>query len=156
MLNPSNIAQLRICCKYCLRTRLARPPTRKVGYLERFTDSKYDNGRKDKFHPAWRQAIKAATKSGHSGILGVLLDRARLIDRERPSKEKIRDLYIAAARAEHLPCVELLVAKHNADPDHAKRRVKMHEEMGQYSAAHLKKDQNQHRSFYYSILNGGQ
>jgi hypothetical protein len=124
------------------------------GLVERFTDGKYDNDRKDRFHPAWDRAIKAAITSGYAGILGVLLDRAMLNDRERPSKEKIRDLCIAAARAGHLPCVELLVVKHNANPYHAKRGVKMKEELGQPSGARSKKERYQHSAFYYTVLNG--
>jgi ankyrin repeat protein len=118
--------------------------------VERFTDSKYDNGRKDGFHRAWDRAIKAAITNGYAEILGVLLDRAMLNDRERLSTEKIRDLCIAAVRAGHLPCVQLLVTKHSANPYHAKRGVKMNGEQGKSSS----REQYQHSAFYYTILNG--
>jgi ankyrin repeat protein len=121
--------------------------------VERFTDSKYDNGRKDRFHPAWDRAIKAAIMNGHAEILDVLLDRAMLNDRERPSKEKIRDLCIIAARVGHLPCVELLITKHDANPYHAKRGVTMNEEPGLPSFG-LEKEKYRHSAFYHAVLNG--
>lgn len=77
-----------------------------------------------------------------------------LIDRQRPSKEKMRDLCIAAARAGQLPCVELLVTTHDANPYHAKRGVKMNEKLAQPSRSRLKKEQYQHSAFCYTILNG--
>ena len=127
--------------------------------VDRFIDIRYDNKRKDRAHPAWDRAMKTAIKSGHSEILDLILQRAMLNSRERPSEEKIRDLCIVAAEVGHLPCVELLVSKYNADPYHARRGVNIVEELGLSLADRLRKDRlrkdsHKHSVFYHAVLHG--
>lgn len=84
--------------------------------VQRFLDDKYDSGRENRMRPELNRAIKAAMASNYVEIVDMLLGRAMAVERERPSKDRLRAYCVTAVQSGQLAMLKLLSSKFGCKP----------------------------------------